>query len=103
LATFKDVPTFAEQTTIDDTELPIRQVRVEWEYTSCVFEKVWQSPDPQHAPLVAAWSHVWADMGEALDALPQLDPQEIEETYEDTPQSGLYDTKSYDTHWLRLS
>lgn len=104
LAVFKDMMVTAEQTEVQDRTLPIRRVRIEWEYTSCVLEKIWQEQGPQHAALVAAWTSVWQRMGEALGTHPPLEPTAIEEHFDVTaPDRSAYDASGYDPGWLGLA
>jgi hypothetical protein len=104
LAPFRNLIVTAEQTVVQDTSLPIRGVRIEWEYTSCVLEKVWQEQGPQHDALMAAWTTIWASMGEALRTQPSLEPAGFEEDFEEVvPDRSAYDAGSYDPRWLTLA
>lgn len=103
LAVFKDLTITMEQTLVEDTTVPIRRVRLEWEYTSCVWEKIWQDPGPQHATLVAAWTAAWERMGDALRTHPQLEAATINEDFDVTmPDRSVYDASGYDPAWLGL-
>ncbi|HEX8994415.1 MAG TPA: hypothetical protein VF812_00135 [Ktedonobacterales bacterium] len=104
LAIFKDMAIIAEQTLVEDATVPIRRLRIEWEYTSCVVEKIWKAQGPQHAVLLAAWTQVWQEMGEALRAAPQLDMSEIEEIFDAMqPDTSVYNAQDYRPDWLALS
>ena len=103
LAAFKDLVIIADQTLVEDSTLPARRLRVEWEYTSCVIEKVWKGQASAHAALLAAWTRVWEEMGVALQAAPQLAAHEIEEIFDALPpDTSVYNAQEYRPDWLDL-
>lgn len=104
LTKFKDLTVTAEQTEVHDETLPIRRLRIEWEYTSCVLEKIWKEQGPQHEPLLTAWSQVWVAMGNALRTSPQLEISMIDEDFSAVhPDRSAYAPRDYDPDWLPLS
>lgn len=103
LTTFKDLTITAEQTVVHDATLPIRRLRVEWEYTSCVLEKIWQEQGPQHEALLTAWSQVWAAMSNTLRTFPQLETSMVDEDFSSVqPDRSVYAPQDYDPDWLPL-
>ncbi len=103
LTLFKDLTVTAEQTIVDDATLPIRRLRIEWEYTSCILEKIWQEQGPQHQALLTAWSEVWAAMGHTLRTSPQLDMSMVDEDFSAVqPDRSAYVPRDYDPDWLPL-
>lgn len=103
LATLKDLPIIADQSLVEDDALPTRRLRIEWEYISCVIEKIWQDPAPKHAPLLHAWTQVWQEMGEALRAAPQIAPHEVTEVFDAVqPDTSVYQPEEYTPDWLAL-
>jgi len=55
----------------------IRRLRIERDYKSSVFEKIWQMQDADHALLNRRWGHVWQHMTDALESKPLIpDPDE---------------------------
>ncbi len=71
---------FAQQVAyIDDTlaefsaDVQTRSLRIEREYLSCIFEKVWERQDERNLLLQRTWDAVWLDMGRALREAPVLD------------------------------
>ncbi len=44
----------------------IKRLRIERDYTSQIFEKVWQTRNPEHNFLNASWGHVWMQMTKVL-------------------------------------
>lgn len=103
LTAFKDLTITADQVLVEETSIPIRRLRVEWEYTSCVIEKVWKGDATAHATLLAAWTGVWEQMGAALRTAPQLAAQEIEELFYATqPDTSVYTAQEYRPDWLSL-
>lgn len=104
LAKFKDLTVTAEQTEVHDETVPIRRLRIEWEYTSCVLEKIWQEQGPQHEPLLTAWSQVWEAMGNSLRTSPQLEIPMIDEDFSAVQlDRSAYAPRDYDPDWLPLS
>lgn len=103
LAPFKDLTLTAEQTEVQDTTLPIRRLRIEWEYTSCVLEKIWQQQGPQHEALLTAWSQVWIAMGNALRTSPQVEISTVDEDFRAVQSDrSVYAPGGYDPDWLPL-
>jgi hypothetical protein len=49
----------------DDVEI-IRRLRIEYDYMSCVFEKVWQIQDKNHSILNQKWQKLWTQTTKAL-------------------------------------
>jgi hypothetical protein len=54
----------------NNDKIPIRGLRVERDYTACIFEKVWQAEDSEHIPLNSQWNQIWQQMTEALTTAP---------------------------------
>lgn len=103
LKVFKDLPIIADQSLVKDSALPMRRLRIEWEYTSCVIEKVWRGAAPEHAALLQAWTHVWQEMGEALRVAPQIAPHEVTELFDAVqPDTSVYQPQEYTPDWLAL-
>lgn len=48
--------------------VPIRRLRIEWDYLAGIFERVWQVEDSHYASLNRRWNSVWAQMTTALEA-----------------------------------
>lgn len=103
LAAFKDLAITADQTVVEDTTLPIRRLRIEWEYTSCVIEKVWKGEAPEHAELLKVWTAVWQEMGEALRSASPLPLDEVTELFDtEQPDTSVYRPQEYTPDWLPL-
>lgn len=103
LAAFKDLAITANQAVVEDTAVPIRRLRIEWEYTSCAIEKVWKGEAPEHAELLKVWTHVWQEMGEALGTAPQIAPHEVSEVFRAVqPDTSVYQPQAYTPDWLAL-
>lgn len=102
LSAFKDMSIVAEQTLTDDATIPIRTLRVEWEYTSCVVETVWRSQNARHAALQGAWQRVWEEMTHMLHTAPALPPAAgVEEDFEIVPaETSAYDLQTYRPDWF---
>jgi hypothetical protein len=66
LSVFNNISVTIDGSCVDDDEVPIRKLRIEQDYTSCIFEKVWQTQDVNHNPLNQKWDQVWQQMTEAL-------------------------------------
>jgi hypothetical protein len=49
-----------------DKTTDVRRLRIESNYVSQIFEKVWQRQDPQHTSLNERWNRVWRWMTESL-------------------------------------
>jgi hypothetical protein len=53
-----------------DKKAKIRKLRIEANYNSSVFEKIWQAEDKNHQILNQKWDNVWLLMSEALSIEP---------------------------------
>lgn len=66
LSAFDNVSTSVDEPCTYSKEGPIRGLRVERDYTACIFEKVWQEDDTEHSLLKRQWNKIWQQMTEAL-------------------------------------
>jgi hypothetical protein len=58
---------------IDSKVDVVRKIRVEQDYVACVFEKVWQAEDRNHAILNNKWRKIWTGFSRALKTAPIID------------------------------
>ncbi|HEU5376802.1 MAG TPA: hypothetical protein VFV38_15305, partial [Ktedonobacteraceae bacterium] len=75
--------------------LPICSLRIETDYVSNAFERVWQVLPGEQSELLRAWREVWHEMGDVLQGAPSL--TDIEESFpsvEGRPE--VYDLQAYE-------
>jgi len=73
LSQFDDVTVLANETCEDDDDLTIiRRLRIDKNYATCTFEKVWQSQAPRNTLLNQKWEYVWEQMTKALTTKPPI-------------------------------
>jgi len=76
-----------------DPAIDIRKLRIELDYKTWIFEKVWQLADSNHAILNQKWNKMWNEMTDILISQPALD-----DFYEDfwfVNPEVRYDVESY--------
>lgn len=80
---------------LEDDGLPICSLRVETDYVSNAFEKVWQVFPGEQSELLNAWRQVWQEMGQILQASPSLTG--IEESFPHVEgRTEVYDLQGYE-------
>jgi len=78
----------------DDGATSIRRLRIERDYLSCIFEKVWRLEDPKHARLNKRWDQIWQEMNTSLTN-EQLVGNVVENFWFVKPRVR-YDLRAYD-------
>lgn len=92
---FDGLPTSLQVFSQEDDGLPICSLRIETDYVSNAFERVWQVLPGEQSELLSAWREVWREMGNILQGAPSL--TDIEESFprvEGRPE--VYDLQAYE-------
>jgi hypothetical protein len=84
----------------DDNTVDIRRLRIEQDYKTCVFEKIWQTHNSSYAPLNQKWDGVWRQMTGALTNEPLV--TDFDEDFWFVNPEIVYDLQTYQPDWFTL-
>jgi hypothetical protein len=84
----------------DDEKLHIKRLRIERDYKSNIFEKIWQTQDETHFFLNQKWDAVWTQMTKALNEEPSVD--DFSESFWFVNPQVKYNFRSYQSNSLNL-
>lgn len=100
LSSFSNLKTSIDELCPTDSEMPIRRLRIERDYTTCIFEKVWQSENEDYATLNEKWDQVWEQMTESLATEPTIDY--LSEDFWLNQVQARYDYAVYQPNWFNF-
>lgn len=93
LAEFDTVTVAIKGTPQDDDDIPIRRIRIEYDYFACIFEKVWQIRDADSARLNQTWELIWDRLTQQLLTAPAI--ANVDEYFSPLNHDIHYDLQSY--------
>jgi hypothetical protein len=79
----------------------IKKLRIEQDYTSCIFEKVWQVQPVSRSKLDQSWNRVWIQMTEKLIGEPPVN--DLDEDFWFKNADVMYDFQGYQPDWFNFS
>lgn len=100
LSSFSNLKTSIDELCPYDSEVPIRKLRIERDYTACIFEKVWQNEDEDHAILNEKWDQVWEQMTETLAIEATMDY--LREDFWLNQVEARYNYQAYKPNWFNF-
>lgn len=98
LSQFDNASTVINDAIGEEDTVIIRRLRIERDYKSTVFEKVWQAQDKSHETLNQRWDQVWSYMTESLQTGPLI--SDADEDFWLARPWGRYDMKGWQPEQL---
>jgi hypothetical protein len=79
----------------------VKKIRIEPDYTCCIFEKMWQTHPVKHSKLDQRWDRVWRQMTQILLKEPWV--QDLDEDFWYMSPEVRYDFRVYQPDWFDFS
>ena len=101
LSEFNEVSVRVNEINEDDNVTAIRRLRIERNYASCIFEKVWQMQDANHVSLNLKWDRVWSEMTDVLSKSENI--SDLREDFWFVKPTVRYNLDAYDPTLLEVT